>query len=306
MTLIVTNSNLLPVTVVVPVKNEARYLPACLAGLDDFEEVVVVDSDSSDATISIARSNGAKVIQFRWNGKFPKKRNWMLQTFPFLTPWVLFLDADEIVTSEFKAELRSTLRNTEMIGFWLRYRNHFLGRILKRGVEQRKLALFRIGAGHFERIEDDRWSALDMEVHEHPVLHGSVGEIRAPLEHKDFRGLHHFIARHNEYSSWEAHRYLALRGDLKAWSQLTRRQKLKYKYLPRWWFAPAYFLAAYLVKRGFLDGWPGFVYAAMKMEYFFQIYCKIHTLETSGPEVEQPQPAFCPHQTEAQAPLDSG
>jgi glycosyltransferase involved in cell wall biosynthesis len=302
----VTESELLPVTVIIPVKNEERNLPGCLARLDAFRDIVVVDSGSSDATASIAQGAGAQIIQFHWNGKFPKKRNWVLQTFPFQTPWVLFLDADEIVTPEFKAELRSTLRNTDHVGFWLQYRNHFIGRILKRGVEQRKLALFRIGAGHFERIEDDRWSALDMEVHEHPVLDGSIGEIGAPLEHMDFRGLHHFIARHNEYSSWEAHRYLALRGDLKAWSRLTRRQKLKYTYLSRWWFAPAYFLAAYIVKRGFLDGWAGFVYAAMKMEYFFQIYCKIHTLETSGPEVEQQQPASCPNRTEAQAPLDSG
>ncbi len=303
---VVTETEPLPVTVVIPVKNEERNLPTCLGELDAFEEIVVVDSNSSDSTVSIAQRAGAQIIQFHWNGKFPKKRNWVLQTFPFQTSWVLFLDADEIVTTEFKAELRSTLRNTDHVGFWLKYRSHFLGQVLKRGVEQRKLALFRVGAGHYERIEDDRWSDLDMEVHEHPVLDGSVGEIRAPLEHKDFRGLHHYIARHNEYSSWEAHRYLALHEDIEAWSLLTRRQKLKYTYLPRWWFAPAYFVATYIVKCGFLDGWAGFVHAAMKMGYFFQICCKIQTLKTSGLEVEQPQLASSPNRKEAQAPLDSG
>jgi glycosyltransferase involved in cell wall biosynthesis len=300
----VTEFELLPVTVVIPVKNEEQNLPGCLAGLDAFSEVVVVDSYSSDATASIAQRAGVQIIQFHWNGKFPKKRNWVLQTFPFKTPWVLFLDADEIVTPEFKAELRSTLKYAGHAGFWLQYRNHFLGRVLKRGVEQSKLALFRVGAGLYERIEEDRWSDLDMEVHEHPVLDGSVGQIRAPLEHKDFRGLHHYIARHNEYSSWEARRYLALRGDLKAWSHLTRRQRLKYTYLPRWWYAPAYFLTAYIVKLGFLDGWAGFVYAAMKMEYFFNVYCEIHALETSMSEREQARPAARPNRKEAEGPLN--
>lgn len=284
----VTESELLPVTVVIPVKNEERNLPICLAALGTFREVVVVDSHSSDATAPIAQNAGVKIIQFDWNGKFPKKRNWVLQTFPFQTPWVLFLDADEIVTPEFKAELRSTLKYSNHAGYWLQYQNHFLGKALKHGVEQRKLALFRVRAGYYERIEDDRWSDLDMEVHEHPVLDGSVGQMLAPLKHNDFRGLYHYIARHNEYSSWEARRYLAVRDDPKAWTLLTRRQKFKYTNLPRWWYAPAYFLAEYIVKRGFLDGWAGFVHAAMKMEYFFHIYCKIRTLEAMVSKAEQP------------------
>jgi glycosyltransferase involved in cell wall biosynthesis len=287
----------LPVTVVIPVKNEERNLAACLVGLGVFGEVLVVDSYSSDATVSIARSAGAKVIQFCWNGKLPKKRNWVLQTYSFQTPWVLFLDADERVSPEFTAELRSTLSSTDQVGFWLVYRNQFLGRILKRGVKQRKLAIFRVGVGRYEQIEEDRWSDLDMEVHEHPILEGPVGQIKAPLEHKDFRGLHHYIARHNEYSSWEARRYLALHSSLNAWSLLTRRQKVKYTYLSQWWFAPAYFLTAYIVKLVFLDGWAGFVHAAMKMEYFFNIYCKIHILERGSPEYEKVWLPYLPDST---------
>jgi glycosyltransferase involved in cell wall biosynthesis len=265
----------LPITVVVPVKNEAANLPECLAALENFFEVVVVDSASTDATVDIANAAGATVVDFKWGGGFPKKRNWVLQNFHFNTEWVLFLDADEKPTPAFKVAIAAALTNTGYVGFWLHYRNHFMGRVLNHGVLQRKLALFRIGSGCYERINDPGWSALDMEVHEHPILDGPVGEILEPLEHKDFRGLRHFIDRHNEYSSWEANRYIALVGDPVAWGHLTGRQKIKYRNLRRWWYAPSYFVVTYFLKRGFLDGRPGFIYAMSKYIYFFQVRAKI-------------------------------
>ena len=132
-----------------------------------------------------------------------------------------------------------------------------MGRVLNHGVPQRKLALFRVGSGYYECIDDPGWTALDMEVHEHPVFDGPVGEIAEPIEHEDFRGLHHIIGRHNEYSSWEAQRYISLIKDPVAWDRLTPRQKLKYRNLRRWWYAPAYFVATYFWKLGFFDGGPG-------------------------------------------------
>src|SRR5690606_22301113 len=136
--------------------------------------------------------------------------------------------------------------------YWLNYRNHFMGQVLRHGVRQKKLALFRVAAGAYERIEEENWSGLDMEVHEHPVLNGPVGEIGAPIEHLDFRGMHHFVERHNAYATWEARRFLALRaaGDA-ARAMMTRRQRGKYRYLDRAWFAPAYFVMTYVVRFGF-------------------------------------------------------
>jgi glycosyltransferase involved in cell wall biosynthesis len=273
----------LPITVVIPVKNEAENLPECLAALDRFAEIVVVDSESTDRTVEIARSTGTTVLDFRWGRGFPKKRNWVLQTFRFKTDWVLFLDADEKPTPAFKDAVATAVARTDCVGFWLHYRNHFMGRVLHHGVPQRKLALFRVGSGYYERIDDPGWSALDMEVHEHPVLDGFVGEIAEPIEHKDFRGLHHFIGRHNEYSSWEARRYIALVNDSIAWDHLTQRQKLKYHNLRRWWYAPVYFIVTYFWKCGFLDGGPGFIHAVLKFAYFFEIRAKIVEVETASP-----------------------
>jgi hypothetical protein len=155
---------------------------------------------------------------------------------------------------------------------------------LRGGDAFRKLALFRVGAGEYEKIEEDNWSHLDMEVHEHPVLEGSIGEISAPIEHNDFRGLKHYIAKHNEYSSWEAARYLRLAGceggnvgrfEGQEWENLTARQKKKYGNLAKWWFAPAYFMVSYFLKKGFIDGAVGFHFSLLKAVYFYQIRLKI-------------------------------
>lgn len=267
----------LDVTVVIPVKNEAVNLPQCLARLTAFEHIVVVDSGSTDATCASARDAGAEVLNFNWNGQFPKKRNWVLRHYAFQTEWVLFLDADEFISEAFVRELESSLADTPHDGFWLQYERWFLGAQLKHGDEFTKLALFRVGAGEYERIEEDQWSHLDMEIHEHPVLTGSIGSIHAPIEHNEYRGLHHYIAKHNEYASWEAARYLQLiqQPNGAAWQALTERQQKKYSYLAKWWAAPVYFLRAYFLKGGFLDGAVGFHFAAMKSYYFYQIRLKI-------------------------------
>jgi glycosyltransferase involved in cell wall biosynthesis len=271
----------LPVTVVVPVRNEARNLPTCLASIPDGLPILVVDSGSTDDTVEIARRAGAEVLEFHWQGGYPKKRNWVLATYGFETPWVLFLDADERLTDAFLRGLEGALGRTDVVGYWLNYHNHFMGKALRHGDPQRKLALFRVGAGVFERVEDGRWSDLDMEVHEHPILNGPIGEIAARLDHEDFRGVHKHIDRHNDYSSWEARRYQALSGDPTAWAALTNRQKAKYRHLTRWWFAPAYFLFAYVWRRGFLDGSAGLSVAWLKSVYFSEVRLKIIELNGS-------------------------
>ena len=272
------------VTVIFPVLNEAINLQRAIPLVRSLGPVVVVDSGSEDNTVSVAKDLGAEVLHFGWDGQFPKKRNWTLQNYAFKTEWVLFLDADEFVDLVFLEEVCAVLADTPHVGFWLNFENHFMGRKLRGGDPFKKLALFRVGAGEYEKIEEVHWSHLDMEVHEHPTLKGSVGEIKAPIEHNDFRGLKHYIAKHNEYSSWEAARYLRLSGfknakgkkwDGEEWLNLTDRQKKKYRNLSKWWFAPAYFLASFFLKKGFIDGLVGFHFALMKAIYFYQIRLKI-------------------------------
>lgn len=94
--------------------------------------------------------------------------------------------------------------------------------------------------------------------------------------HRDYRGIEHWIAKHNAYSDWEANRWAWLnRQGPDAWAQLNARQRKKYGNVAKWWFAPAYFLASYVLKKGFLDGAVGFHFALMKAWYFYQIRLKI-------------------------------
>lgn len=268
--------NKLPVSVCIPVRNEALNLPSCLAGLEAFAEVVVVDSGSTDQTVELARQAGATVLQFQWDGKFPKKRNWALRNHRFAQPWILFLDADERMSPAFVEELCRVLPTTPHVGFWISFTNWFMGRPLRHGDVFRKLALFRLGAGEYECLPEDSWSRLDMEVHEHPILNGSTGELAARLDHQDYRDIGNYLARHNEYSTWEANRFLCLRAaEPGAWQALTPRQRFKYRHLHRWWFGWFYWAVAVIAKRGFLDGTAGWRLGGLKRRYFEEIRLKI-------------------------------
>jgi glycosyltransferase involved in cell wall biosynthesis len=268
---------LLPISVCIPVRNEEKNLPACLQSLQGaFEEVVVVDSGSTDNTRLIAENAGAVVLDFHWNGQFPKKRNWTLQNHTFRNPWVLFLDADERLSPEVIAEFRATIPNSQHVGYWLSFTNWFMGQPLRHGDVFRKLSLFRIDAGRYEEFPEKWWSHLDMEVHEHPVLKGTTGQISTRLEHHDYRGLSHYIAKHNEYSTWDANRWRWLQtAPPEVFQAMTSRQRFKYRHLGKWWLPWLYFLMSYVAKRGFLDGRAGWVFSRMKFRYFEEIRLKI-------------------------------
>jgi glycosyltransferase involved in cell wall biosynthesis len=273
----------IPVTVIVPVKNEERNLARCLGVLSRFAEVIVVDSGSTDRTQEIARAAGAQLLEFRWDGRYPKKRNWVLMNHALANDWVLFVDADEVVDDRFCEEVAAAIASGRHNGYWLNYTNHFLGRRLRHGVPQRKLALFRVGYGLYERIDEDSWSGLDMEVHEHPTIDGSVGEIGAPIEHNDFQGIEKFLARHRDYAHWEARRFLLLERESGIRDQkLTARQRFKYRHLESWWYPEFYFFYAYVVRLGFLDGAAGLQYAFYKARYFLTAQKMIREFRNIG------------------------
>lgn len=266
----------IPVSVIIPVKNEEKNLPECLARLSDFSEVVVVDSHSTDNTPGIVAEYGCRLVEFSWNGQFPKKRNWVLRNVPLENEWVLFLDADEFLTESFIDCVRKKIQQTTADGYWIYYDDYFMGRQLKHGVKMRKLALFKKSKGEYEHIDEKTWSELDMEIHEHPVINGRVEVLPAQIVHRDYKGVEHYIAKHNSYSTWEAHRFIQT-GKLK--SQFTFRQKVKYALLDSWLLGIIYFFYSYFIRGGIWDGKAGLIFGLFKMQYFFHIKCKINELK---------------------------
>lgn len=276
---------MLDLTVALPVRNEERNLAACLQAIGDnfARRVVVIDSSSTDATDAVARSHGAEVVNFEWNGRFPKKRNWFLRHQTPPTAWVLFLDADEVLSLAVKREIEDVLPQSPHQGYRLTYTNYFLGRRLRGGYPLHKLALFRVGEVEYEYIEEDAWSQCDMEVHEHPIFSGSIGTIRSQIDHRDLRGIDSYMRKHNDYAAWEAHRLLASRRDSAAVKTWSKNQRLKYRLVTTPWGGLVFFIGSFFLMGGWRDGSVGFAFAILKSAYFVQIACRYREMDQLPP-----------------------
>jgi len=281
-------ATVLPVSAIVPVRNEARNLARCLQSLAGLGEVYVIDSQSTDDTVLIAQSHGAKVVQFHYAGGWPKKRQWAMDTLPLEYDWILLLDSDEVLTPELMDEIRRALLNPEVNGYFIRLQMYFLGRILRHcGATFWKLSLFRKGRGRFEcRLKDQDPSMADIEIHEHVVVNGLVARLRNALIHHNVDSLSRYILKHNEYSNWEARVLLQPEGDSEQVSadlfgtQAQRRRWLK-RNLYRLPGSPALlFLYRYIFRLGFLDGVPGLIYCSFQAVQMFHSKAKIYELRT--------------------------
>ena len=276
-----------PVSVLVPMLNEEANIAACLESVQFCDDIWVVDSHSKDRGPEIAARMGAQVVPFDYVRGGPKKKNWALANLPFKHPWVFIIDCDERVPPELAEEVRSVVANPgEAVGYYVNRRGYFLGRWLKHcWYPSWNLRLFQHRLGRYERLESGQLETGDNEVHEHVLLDGPAGYLQHDLLHYDYRSLHHFIERHNRYSTWEAdHRMREAAGaydGLKpclGGGPLERRRWFKRAFLrfpgkPLWRFLYTYFW-----RRGFLDGYPGFLISAYLAIYEFEIGMKMYEL----------------------------
>src|SRR4051812_45672634 len=115
----------------IPTLNEAKNLPRCLDHLRWADDIVLIDSNSTDGTQEIARAYGARVVPFTWNGRWPKKRNWALREAPLKYEWILMVDADEWIVPELAREVAEAIKSNDYVGFWINRKFIFMGRWLK-------------------------------------------------------------------------------------------------------------------------------------------------------------------------------
>ena len=289
-----TSTRKLPVSVIVAARNEAHNLPRCLEALRDVGEVYVIDSQSTDATPEIARSFGANVVQFHYQGGWPKKRQWAMETLPLVFDWILILDADEALTPALVDEIRHAVENQNISGYYISLQLQFLGRTLRHGdANFWKLSLFRRGKGRYEcRLKDQDSSMADMEIHEHVVVDGPTARLKNSIIHHNVESLSRYIQKHDEYSNWEARVLLqsqennselppALFG-----TQAQRRRWLKKRLYALPGSPLLLFLYRYFFRLGFLDGTPGLIYCGFQAVQMFHTKAKIYELKARA-EPEQ-------------------
>jgi glycosyltransferase involved in cell wall biosynthesis len=265
-----------PISVLIPAKNEQSNIRACIESARFADEIVVVDSGSTDGMRELAESLGARVVDFKWNGRFPKKKNWALAQVAWRHEWVFILDADERITPELAEELRQVVAAPACNGYYVNRRFWFLDGWLRHCgyYPSWNLRFFRHALGRYEEFAgvSDTGSG-DNEVHEHVVLPGPAGRLRGEMEHYAFPTIDIWVEKHNRYSNWEARLLVSDAGRTAASAALdpalARKRRLKH-FAARLPFRPALrFFYHYVVRAGFLDGYRGYVFCRLMAFYEF-------------------------------------
>ncbi|MGD1861312.1 MAG: glycosyltransferase family 2 protein [Leptolyngbyaceae cyanobacterium] len=292
----------LPVSVLIPAKNEEANLPACLASVARADEVFVVDSQSEDHSAAICAEYGAQVVQFHFNGRWPKKKNWSLENLPFKHDWVLIVDCDERITDELWDEIAAAIQKPDHSGYYLNRRVFFLGKWIRFGGKYPdwNLRLFRHAHGRYENLNTEEIrNTGDNEVHEHVVVNsGAVGYLKSDMLHIDFRDLYHWLQRHNRYSNWEAQVYYnilhGMQEDGTIGANLFGDSVQRKRFLKKIWvrlpFKPLLrFVLFYIIRLGFLDGRAGYIYGRLLSQYEYQIGVKLFELQKFGGQLNVKQ-----------------
>ncbi|MXZ75934.1 MAG: glycosyltransferase family 2 protein [Gemmatimonadetes bacterium] len=245
-------------SVIIIARNEAPRIEACLRSARFADEIVLVDSGSTDDTVAIARQYAARVVESEWLGYGPTKQ---LALEHATGDWVLWLDADERVPQDLRDEITAVMDKGDRAGYRIARKTLFLGRWIRHcgWYPDYVLRLFRRGAD--PRFTDD-------EVHEALRIRGPVGDLKHPMIHDTDPTLHHYLDKFNSFTSLGA-RQLYRSG---------RRFRLTDLV-----FRPIFTLfKMYVLRRGFLDGLPGLILCGLSACYVFTKYAKLWHLHLRG------------------------
>ncbi len=230
-------------SVVLVTRNEEERLRACLESVAWADEIVVVDAESEDKTATIAREFTDRVVVRPWPG-YAIQKNYAIDL--ATGDWALSLDADEVVSAELAAEIGRVLAaDGPADGYAVPRRNIFWGRWVRHGglYPDHQVRLFRRTRGRFNALA----------VHESVTVQGRVERLIGHVEHRSYRDLSDFLVRADRYATLAAEEAVA-RG------RRARIADFVLRPLGR-------FLGMYVVRRGFLDGWRGFLLASLYAYY---------------------------------------
>ena len=267
------------ISVLILTKNEQQDILGCLKSVAWSDDIHVYDSMSTDDTVKIAKSFGAKVTQRHFDN-WSSHQNWGLQNIPFKHEWVFYIDADERMTSELIDNVVSAANTpNDAVAFQIQRRDFFNGTWLKHV----QASPFYIRLFIPERMRYERL------VNPISIVDGPVGQLSGSLDHFPFsKGVGHWIERHNAYSMFEAEQIINNLKQNKNFSIIKAftasdfhvkrfNQKELFYRMP---FRPLIkFILLYIVKRGFLDGRAGFRYSILQAIYEYMIVLKVDELQ---------------------------
>lgn len=278
-----------PVSVILLTYNEELHIKRCLKSCEFAAEVILVDSYSADRTLEIAKRFNAKIYQHPWE-TYAKQFNWALETLPLSQPWIMRLDADEIVTPELCDELRRVLAGlpTDVTGLYIKRKVYFMGRWIRHGGYYPTwfLRIWRKGKAKIE----ERW------MDEHVVLfEGRVLKLKNDIEEKNQKSLSWWTDKHKGYALREAKDLLNIstgnqgEGNIRPallGSQEAQKRWVKEKLyirMPPFLRAFAYFFYRYFLRLGFLDGKEGLIFHFLQgCWYRFLVDAKIYEARRLG------------------------
>ncbi|MBX3372869.1 MAG: glycosyltransferase family 2 protein [Phycisphaeraceae bacterium] len=266
------------ISIFIQTLNEERNLPSCLDSVSWADDIVVLDSLSTDGTERIARERGCRWYARAFDGR-GNHQNWAMEHIDFRHPWVFYLDADEHMTAELRAEIEAIAADPDeaRVAFYCGRRNFFMGKWLRHAMPP----------GHIMRFFRPPHIRFARDANPVPVVDGEVGYLRHHFLHFNFsKGLHEWLERHNRYSTYEARETMkALRdqplrpGRLFARDPMTRRLELKNLSFRMPGRPFLKFLYMYLLRGGILDGRPGLTYCTLQAIYEYQICLKVRELK---------------------------
>jgi glycosyltransferase involved in cell wall biosynthesis len=265
------------VSVLILTLNEEANIGSCLESLSWCDDIVVLDSLSTDQTRSIAEQQGARVVTRSFDN-WSAHQNWAVSNIDFRHPWVLYLDADERCPEDLRDEVLSrALPDAPESAFRVRRKDFFMGRWLKHA---------QLYPTWLVRVFRPRHIRYERLVNPVAIIEGATGEFRSHIVHYPFsHGVSHWIARHNRYSDMEALEASKAReapgSGAGLWSRdpNDRRRALKNIFFRLPARPLVKFLYYYGWRRGFLDGRAGFTYATLQSIYEYMITCKSTELE---------------------------
>lgn len=237
-------------TVIIPAFNEENYLEAALRSIGFADEIIVVDSYSTDRTVEIAKSHTDKVFQREFDN-FSNQKNFALEK--ATGDWVLFLDADERIPYPLQLEITEAIEKDTYGGYKLNFPHFFMNRFLYHH------------SNDVLRLVKRRGAHYTGPVHEKLQCEGPIGKLKHPVLHFTYKGLEHYISKKERYAWFQA-------------EQL--EQKGKKGSLLLMFVKPSYrFFSSYILRGGFRDGIPGLVVSAINSYGVFSRYAKLILLQ---------------------------